>query len=75
MAESLVLTVFLDQQDIGGSSLLGAVLFLILEGIFCFILSPNLWVLNGRKGPPCAVNNTRIDSKETLSYGLSNLTL
>ena len=45
MAESLVLTVFLDLQDRGGCSLSGTVLFLMFEGTCCFILSPNLLVV------------------------------
>ena len=40
-----------------------------------FLVGRHAILLKGRKGPPRAVNNTRIDSKETLSYGLSNLTL
>ena len=40
-----------------------------------FLVGRHAILLNGRKGPPRAVNNTRIDSKETFSYGLSNLTL
>ena len=40
-----------------------------------FLVGRNAFILNGWKGSPGAVNNTRIDSKETFSYGLPNLTL
>ena len=40
-----------------------------------FLVGWNAILLNGWKGSPSAVNNPRIDSKETFSYGLSNLTL
>ena len=40
-----------------------------------FLVGRHAILLNGWKGSPRAVNNTRIDSKETFSYGLSNLTL
>ena len=39
------------------------------------LVGRNAILLNGWKGSPCAVNNMRIGSKETFSYGLSNLTL
>ena len=39
-----------------------------------FLAGRNVILLNGWKGSPSAVNNTRIDSKETFSYGLPNLT-
>ena len=40
-----------------------------------FWVGRNAILLDGRKGPLRAVNKTRIDSKETFSYGLPNLTL
>ena len=40
-----------------------------------FLVGRNAILLNGWKGSPSAVNNTRTDSKETFSYGLPNLTL
>ena len=40
-----------------------------------FLVGRHAILLNGWKGFPRAVNNTRIDSKETFSYGLPNLTL
>ena len=39
-----------------------------------FLIGRHAILLNGWKGSPRAVNNTRIDSKETFSYELSNLT-
>ena len=39
-----------------------------------FLVGRNTILLNGWKGSPSAVNNIRIDSKETFSYGLPNLT-
>ena len=39
-----------------------------------FLVGRHAFLLNRWKGPSCAVNNTRVDSKETFSYGLSNLT-
>ena len=44
---------------------------LINNGTFLF--GRNAILLNGWKGSPSAVNNTRIDSKETFSCGLPNL--
>ena len=38
------------------------------------LVGRNAILLNGWKGSPCAVNNTRIDNKETFSCGLPNLT-
>ena len=40
-----------------------------------FLVGRHAILLDGQKCPPRAVNNMRIDSKETLSHGLSNLTL
>ena len=40
-----------------------------------FLAGRSAILLKGWKGFPSAVNNTRIDSKETFSYGLPNLTL
>ena len=40
-----------------------------------FLVGRHAILLNGWEGSPRALNNTRIDSKETFSYGLSNLTL
>ena len=39
-----------------------------------FLFGKNAILLNGWKGSPSAVNNPRIDSKETIGYGLPNLT-
>ena len=39
------------------------------------LVGRNAILLNGWKGSLSAVNKTRIDSKETFSYGLPNLTL
>ena len=49
LAESQVLVVILVLQDRGGCSLLGWVLFLILDGTCCFILSSNFWVVRPTK--------------------------
>ena len=40
-----------------------------------FLVCRSTILLNGWKGSPSDVNNTRTDSKETFSYGLPNLTL
>ena len=40
-----------------------------------FLVGRNAILLNGWKGSPSAVNNTMIDSEETFTYGLPNLTL
>ena len=40
-----------------------------------FLVGRHAILLIGWKGSPRAVNNTRIDSKDKFSYGLSNLTL
>ena len=39
-----------------------------------FLVGRHAILLNGWKGSPSAVNNPRIDSKETIGYGLPNLT-
>ena len=39
------------------------------------LVGRNAILLNGWKGSPSAVNNTRINSKEKFCYGLPNLTL
>ena len=40
-----------------------------------FLVGRNAILLNGWKGSTSSVNKTRVDRKETFSYGLPNLTL